>query len=94
MARLTDSERDRLLTDCELEMDSEKSRTITIEYSVVQAMGLLGTLQLALRHPKNTGATSRYMRELARHIEAFLSECGPATARLCKLGWDQAEDVD
>ena len=91
---LTRADQEKLLTDAAREMEEAGEGTITIEYSIVQAMGLLGTLQLALRHPKNTGGTSRYMRELAMRLEAFLGACGPATSRLCRLGWDPTADAD
>ncbi len=56
------------------------------------AMALLGHLQLALAHPRNTGPSSQRMRELARKIESRLAELGPATARLCAMGWDRRFD--
>jgi hypothetical protein len=90
---VTRVEQERLILDASREICACQQRTITVQYNTIQALGLLGTLQLALRHPRLEGPTSRYMRELATHLEMFLAECGPATKRLCACGWNPEDDA-
>jgi len=90
---VTRAEQEKLLTAAAQEMKHAAGRTIALEYTVIQAMELLGTLQLALRHPANRGPISSYISELAFHLEMFLCECGAATRRLCAAGWNPEEDA-
>ena len=92
--KLTDAERDDLLAAAAHEMKERAGVPINYQFTIVQAMQLFGTLQLALRHPKNRGATAIAMRNLAMDLEAYLGACGPATSKLCRLGWDQDQDVN
>jgi hypothetical protein len=87
-------DRKALLAAASLEMKDRTQETITMQYTAPQAMGLLGTLQLALRHPANRGATSTQMRLLAHTLEQWLSEFGPAIKELCQLGWNPEADDD
>jgi hypothetical protein len=56
------------------------------------ALSLLGTLQLALRHPQNIGRTSEAMRGFAQEIQTALAELGPATKQLAAMGWNPDYD--
>ena len=93
---MTKVEQAALLACVAIEMKTavDSGETIAIEFTLPQAMGLLGTLQLAMRHPKFNGPTSETMRNLANVLEAGLHNCGPATARLCELGWNPEEDTE
>lgn len=56
-------------------------------------LGLLGQLQLALRHPGNRGASSQHARKLAEAIETRIVEASPGLRDLCAAGWDERFDV-
>lgn len=88
--RLTDEERAELLARADAEIKAARGRTITVNFSFPQAMWMLRTLQLALRHPQ----TSRLMRDIAKLLEWQLGECGEATKKLCALGWDPEQDTE
>ena len=47
---------------------------------------LLAQLQLALRHPDNTGASADWTRQLAATLENAVS-ISPAVARVARQGW-------
>lgn len=55
---------------------------------------LLGTIQLALRHPKNNGPSSQVARVFAEQLEKRIVEASPGMAELCKAGWDPAMDME
>jgi hypothetical protein len=60
---------------------------IELLLSKLQAWALLGQLQLALRHPKNKGATA----DLAKHVAQIIQKqvaVTPALAEVAKRGWN------
>jgi hypothetical protein len=75
------------------EMLARNSTCLQLELTMLEAAALLGHLQLALRHPENRGDVKKLVRTIAQAIEAFLSKCGPATAEICRRGWDPEHDV-
>jgi len=58
-----------------------------------QAIMLLTLLQLALRHPKNNGASADFGRELGLTIQKHIS-INPTIARVCERGWDPDFDIE
>ena len=50
------------------------------------AFMLLANLQLALRHPQNTGAAAKLAQDVCRIIETHFSKY-PAMSDLMKRGW-------
>jgi hypothetical protein len=90
---MTPAEREALFIDGERELRDWLGYTFQLHLTPAQAMALLGTIQLALRHPANVGPTARAMRDLALMIENWLQDCGPAVKKLCELGWNPDEDV-
>ena len=59
---------------------------ITIKLRPLQAWALLGNLQLALGHERNTGATARVGRHIARLLERAVATT-PALKEIARRGW-------
>jgi hypothetical protein len=66
------------------ELDSHEP--ITIRLRPLQAWALLGNLQLALAHERNTGATARVGRQIARLLEREVATT-PALKETARRGW-------
>jgi hypothetical protein len=66
------------------ELDTHEPITITLR--PLQAWALLGNLQLALRHERNTGATARVGRHIARLLEREVATT-PALKEIARRGW-------
>lgn len=68
--------------------------TIRLEGEALHLIGILGIMQLALRHPglADLPATADFAK-WARLIEQRLAEFGPATARICSMGWSPENDA-
>ena len=65
---------------------------LTLSLSPLMALAILGHLQLALRHPRNTGPSTAMALDLARAIEAHVSAI-PCFAEMCRRGWDPSFDA-
>ena len=48
-------------------------------------------LQLALRHPQNTGSTSLIAKDIARRLQAIVAPSG-ALAEVAEMGWHPQYD--
>jgi imidazoleglycerol phosphate synthase glutamine amidotransferase subunit HisH len=70
----------------------KKRCPIIFELSPMNAIILLGNLQLSLRHEQNTGVTSQIMRDLAEHIESTLEKIHPDFRELTQMGWNEVND--
>lgn len=57
-----------------------------------QVYCLVAQLQLALRHPNNTGATRAIVEDLARDLELLFSD-SRTLASLLKRGWRTEHDA-
>lgn len=53
-----------------------------------EAFMLLSQLQLALRHPENTGPTADWARELGQTLEGAMS-VSPAIGNVAQRGWSE-----
>lgn len=56
------------------------------------ALMLLGTIQLALRHPENKGPSSETMRALCEMLISFLADENPHIETLLRRGFDPDYD--
>ena len=65
---------------------------IRIEIPALDAFCLIGQLQLALRHPQNTGPTAQMTREFAERL-ILIAATTPALRAIAELGWDPNFDV-
>lgn len=76
----------------ELEALVKRTPTITITLPIIDAWCLMSELQLALRHPRNTGAAA----DSARRVKNMLIELiatTPALAAVAKMGDDPSCDA-
>jgi hypothetical protein len=64
---------------------------IELLLSKLQAWALFSQLQLALRHPKNKGATADIAKHFAEVIQKQVAVT-PALAEVAKRGWDPKYD--
>lgn len=55
---------------------------------------LVGQLQLALRHPNNTGPTAEWARHFIELIAEDIAPEGSARAELLKRGWPENQKGD
>ena len=53
---------------------------------------ILCQLQLSLRHPQNTGATSLIANDIARRLQAIVAPSG-ALAEVAEMGWNPQHDA-
>jgi len=95
MARdLLKQETNKLLTiAANDEMLARNSTCLQLELTALEAMTLLSQMQLALRHPANRGPSADLVRKIAQVLEQFLAKLGPATAEICRRGWEPEHDV-
>jgi hypothetical protein len=77
------------------EMTAAGDREIVVRLTAdaPSLMGILGIMQMALRHPSVADfPAGKHFAEWARAIELRLGELGPATARICSMGWSREND--
>ena len=65
---------------------NDETRNVNLHLTRWQAYCLIGQLQLALRHPGNTGVTRPVVEEIALSLEDLFSDRS-ALADLIKQGW-------
>jgi hypothetical protein len=67
---------------------------ISLHSDVVTLVGVLGVMQLALRHPGLADVdAAKTFADWARQIELRLADFGPAIARICSMGWSPENDL-
>ena len=54
---------------------------------------LIGHMQLALRHPDNTGASADFAREMTNNLANMLCHYVPEAQELIEQGWNPAYDT-
>lgn len=64
----------------------------TLSIRPVDAWILLSQLQLALRHPQNTGPSAEAARQIARRLQSIVAPHG-ALAAVAERGWNPDYDV-
>jgi len=67
---------------------------IVLELSKALAWILMAQLQLALRHPANTGATALQARGLAERLQQLVAGDSPILLLVAEKGWRPALDED
>jgi hypothetical protein len=58
-----------------------------------RAFMLIGHLQLALRHPSNTGASAAFARQMADNLTDAICHYIPEARELIEQGWHPGYDV-
>lgn len=74
------------------ELEALKDRPFRLETDAITAWSLMSQLQLALRHPKNTGPTADMARKTAQKIIDILAPPGTALRQVAEMGWDKKYD--
>jgi hypothetical protein len=74
---------------------------IKIDYSVhryskidiLTALSIIGSIQLALRHPAYTGPSAELARRIASDLEIWLEQVAPDVAAIASMGWNPDFDI-
>jgi len=66
---------------------------IHISLNGLEALMVLGSLQLACRHPAYQGMTRDFIDQFARGLAERLSVIGPEIAAICEAGFNPEFDV-
>lgn len=86
--------RESLYAGFQREFEEIGDQLLTLQLDVGHLAALVANLQLALRHPANTGATGEVARTLVDGIIAAVEREGrPALAALLRAGDDPAFDT-
>lgn len=92
--QLTEEQARSLLAACANEVNRAPGYKFFVELDLVTAIQMIGSLQLALRHPSNTGPAAATTRQIIELMVARLREDGfTAHARLADLGNKQEYDA-
>ncbi|MDR3554754.1 MAG: hypothetical protein P4L55_08360 [Syntrophobacteraceae bacterium] len=69
--------------------DHTAAETICLSLSRLEMLFILANLQLALRHPNNSGPSSAITRKIALRLERILAPDPESDmGRICSAGWD------
>lgn len=71
----------------------EAAGLVTLELEPIYLFILVGTIQLALRHPEYRGQSADLAREAAIAFQQRLGEIDPAIAAALEQGWHPEFDV-
>lgn len=74
--------------------DISNKHVATIDFDLVTAVCIVAQLQLASRHPKNTGPSRDVAEEFARTLQAHIAEVAPENAAIMEMGWNPDFDVE
>lgn len=72
----------------------DKHEPLQLELKPSTVLLLVAQLQLALRHPQNTGPSAVRMRELAHWLEEQIERLEPDLQPILELGWDPDYDQE
>ena len=75
------------------ELAAARHVVITVNFSVVNLLLIVGALQLALRHPLFTGPGSKVVRQFIYYVKGLLAQ-QPALCELIECGFDDTFDWD
>lgn len=70
---------------------AERKQNVCLEMKPLDAWIILSQLQLALRHPQNTGEAAQRARHIAHQLQAIVAPDG-ALAIVALRGWDSRYD--
>jgi len=65
---------------------------VNLRLSTLETWVVFSHLQLALRHPQNTGPTADIARKVAYRIQSKIAPTG-ALAKVAQRGWSQEYDI-
>lgn len=85
---------DTLLSRFSTEFNELSTETnLHLEISPLAAFTLLSQLQLAFRHPGNTGSARLLAEDIARQLQKALCLPGSALHEIAERGWHQEFDL-
>lgn len=67
---------------------------IELKIDVNTAICIIANIQLATRHPKNTGPSRRISESFARELQKIVERNRPELAAVIEMGWNPDFDVD
>lgn len=70
-----------------------KDQPFILETDIITAWALLAQIQLALRHPKNTGSASKIAVKIAHEIIDKVAPPGTARREVAEMGWNKQYDT-
>lgn len=68
-------------------------QAIELRISPLEAWCVMAQIQLALRHPNNTGIARMYAEIVARQLQSAIA-ITPALAQIAEMGWCPTFDVE
>jgi hypothetical protein len=71
---------------------AERTDLIHIALTPIQIWTLIGQVQLAIRHPENTGPSRQTAEHIVRQLAAIVAPSGTLAA-LVEQGWGQRHDA-
>ncbi len=78
-------EQDRALI--ELGLLQQGDERVILSLTPVQAWVVMSNIQLAIRHPGNTGSTAQIAEDVARQIQRLIAPPGSAMGAVAEAGW-------
>lgn len=91
---MTKEQEDKMLAEVQAERTEFRGYQLPLLLGSVEVVALIGQLQLALRHEKNTGPAATISRRLAEHLVARLRKDGLVKhAAIAEMGWITEYDV-
>lgn len=65
----------------------------SIDLDIVTAMCIIGQIQLASRHPANTGESAAIAASFARQLQEMVVAVAPKNEQLIEKGWNPDFDI-
>ncbi len=68
---------------------------IILEVDLVTALAVVANIQLATRHPQNTGPSRKRAEDFARQLQEGIVKLQPGLSDVLNMGWDpQYDDIE
>ncbi len=71
-----------------------EEQIIKLEIDALTAMCIISHIQLATRHPKNTGPSRQIAEKFARALQERVTYHIPDKAALIEMGWNPDFDIE
>lgn len=66
----------------------------TVDFDLITASCIVAQLQLASRHPRNTGPSRQIAELFARELQARIVEVAPENTATLEMGWNPDFDTE
>ena len=91
--KLTDDEKRYILTVAQTKLFNKGNVPVNFELDMVLVVGLIGQLQLAFRHPGNTGPTREMLENFVRELIEKLDPARGEVYQFLMMGFDEEHDL-